>query len=891
VAAIAGGALVAGLGAATAAMGTLAVAGTKTAISVESAFAGVAKTTDGLVDEFGNMTDVGQQVYDQFVDLSTQVPVSVEELMRIGEIAGQLGIGREALAGFTKTVADLSVATDLTQESAAKDMARLANIFEVQSENMVSNMKNVGSSLVALGNNFAASEPQILKFAQRIGAAGKVAGLTQQDVLGIGTAFTAVGVPAARGGTAVQRALQGINKAVTESGDKLEVLAQTSGVTTEEFAEQWEDDAAGAFAEFVQGLGSQGDNAFQTLEALDLGNQRTIQSFMALAGAGDLVEETIREANGAFEEGNALQQEVQKRYQTTRSQLKMMRNELRSFALRIGNALLPVLNRLLEHLEPVVIAIGRSLADAFETIGPHLMTFLDVMENVIGVGETFKETWKELPEPLQSIAGLLGNIINLIEGDIGFGDLLPPAVSERFSGLVETLNNIRDKVKQILGIGGEDMPSFAGAMPGGPEGEPRKSPFKNMIPESTMQRVREFRRAFETISKIVSGLATGKISLKQLLPPSLVKRFMVFKTQVIDPVARSLERLGKRVIRLVVQEFNRWSQWIAENRSTIIAFFRRVGQVIGVIAYIFGKIFIPMFLDAFTFIRPLIVGFLNHLRLVLQFIMNVFLGRWGKAWENVKQIVKNTWVTLKKTFWAFLNWAARWITKIWQTRVGKQWRKNWDMFHEIVRKITKEQIPKILRGLRDWFLETFIGKDLEEIRKSWKDKFEAFKSAVEPPIDAIKTAVGGITDAIKSAIDALESLGEIDISPNVDWPSIPDWVPGVGGGNGPTGTGQGTRPPHERFAMGGILQGGFKAFQRGGIVRGPQLGLIGEGRMNEAVVPLPGGRSIPVDFQGRGGTTTISFTYSPVFSMGDENEVRASFIPFLRRTLQDMGVI
>jgi tape measure domain-containing protein len=54
-------------------------------------------------------------------------------------------------------------------------------------------------------------------------------------------------------------------------------------------------------------------------------------------------------------------------------------------------------------------------------------------------------------------------------------------------------------------------------------------------------------------------------------------------------------------------------------------------------------------------------------------------------------------------------------------------------------------------------------------------------------------------------------------------------------------------------ANGGIAQGGFRAFASGGIVTGPTLGLVGEGRYNEAVIPLPDGKSVPVDLGGMGG--------------------------------------
>ena len=53
------------------------------------------------------------------------------------------------------------------------------------------------------------------------------------------------------------------------------------------------------------------------------------------------------------------------------------------------------------------------------------------------------------------------------------------------------------------------------------------------------------------------------------------------------------------------------------------------------------------------------------------------------------------------------------------------------------------------------------------------------------------------------------------------------------------------------FANGGIAPGGFRAFANGGVVSGPTLGLVGEGKYNEAVVPLPDGKSIPVQLGGR----------------------------------------
>ena len=59
------------------------------------------------------------------------------------------------------------------------------------------------------------------------------------------------------------------------------------------------------------------------------------------------------------------------------------------------------------------------------------------------------------------------------------------------------------------------------------------------------------------------------------------------------------------------------------------------------------------------------------------------------------------------------------------------------------------------------------------------------------------------------------------------------------------------------FAKGGMMEGGFAAYSAGGVVKKPTLGLIGEGRMNEAVVPLPDGKSIPIE-GNMGGNSQVN---------------------------------
>ena len=88
-------------------------------------------------------------------------------------------------------------------------------------------------------------------------------------------------------------------------------------------------------------------------------------------------------------------------------------------------------------------------------------------------------------------------------------------------------------------------------------------------------------------------------------------------------------------------------------------------------------------------------------------------------------------------------------------------------------------------------------------------------------------------------------------------------------------------------ANGGVAGGGWKpfpvtAFANGGIVNGPTLGLVGEGKYNEAIVPLPDGRSIPVQMKGGGG--------GGLREAMNGNTGRASNSPILNMSFQSTNI-
>lgn len=385
----------------------IGVASVKMAVSFESAFAGVIKTTDGLTDEFGKLTESGKGLQQEFRNLAKEVPTAVEELLAIGELGGQLGIAKDDLLDFTRTIAAMGEATNLTTEEAATGFAQIANIMGTPQE-MISNM---GSAVVELGNNFATTERDILSFGQRIAGAGQIAGLTEAEVFGIGAAMSSVGVQAEAGGTAVQKVLLAMNQAVVEGNDQLEIFAATSGLSAEEFSAAWEDDAGPIFNEFVKGLGLAGDDALTILSELELGDQRLIRSFLSLAGAGDLLGDAMESSSVAFADNTALAKEAAQRYATTESQFKIFKNTIKDVGITIGQALLPALNKVLSFGLKIANAVG-FMVEQFKEFG--IRDFFSTFEDGSSVLSGFFKKLGLGEKPARKIAGVINTIAQFL---------------------------------------------------------------------------------------------------------------------------------------------------------------------------------------------------------------------------------------------------------------------------------------------------------------------------------------------------------------------------------------------------------------------------------------------------------------------------------------------
>lgn len=435
----------------------------------ESAFAGVRKTVDATEQEFAVLRQAIR-------DMAKEIPATREEIAGVMEAAGQLGIAKEHLVTFTRTMVDLGVATNMTSEEAAMALARLANITQMPQ----SAFDRLGATIVHLGNNLATTESEIVEMGLRIAGAGHQIGLTEHQILGFAAALSSVGINAEAGGSAISRFMIRMSAAVAEGGRDLQTFAAVAGMSAEEFARAFRETPAEAMTLFIEGLGEigrAGGDVFAILESLGLTEIRLRDAILRLAGSHTVLRESLDLAAVGWEENAALTEEASRRYETVASKWQMLKNRATDLLVTLYDALRPTLlsvmdagNRAIDwaergvewfaRLDPEVQRTALALAALVAGIGPLLV----VGGKVIGVLGGMVGAFAALASPIGAVIAAVaafalawqrnwGGIRDVTETVIryiaGAIDLLPQVFRDRLQAVFTVVSAI---VQRIVGV-------------------------------------------------------------------------------------------------------------------------------------------------------------------------------------------------------------------------------------------------------------------------------------------------------------------------------------------------------------------------------------------------------------------------------------------------------
>ncbi|MCD6432966.1 MAG: phage tail tape measure protein, partial [Sulfurimonas sp.] len=302
---------------------------------LEQGMVGVAKTT-GLSGAELEKLDKGLEKLSQ--DLKG---VSIRELMSVAETAGQLGVtGTKDILQFSKAISMIAVATDLTADQAANDFAIMKNILKEP----IKNVEKLGSVMNELTNTSEANASQIVEYTKRIGAQGKIFGLTSAEIMGLGATLVGVGATAEAGGSAVSRVM---SKMVSDT----EAFAKASKMSFQDFSKMIDKDPVEALKKFLTEMGKldkkQQELTFKELKISSVEMKKVIQ---LLGGATDKLAKNLETANDEYRDGTSLVDEYAIASKSLESAFKDINNEFDILKKRLGKELSADIKNLTDNM-------------------------------------------------------------------------------------------------------------------------------------------------------------------------------------------------------------------------------------------------------------------------------------------------------------------------------------------------------------------------------------------------------------------------------------------------------------------------------------------------------------------------------------------------------------
>lgn len=399
--------------------------------ALEESITGVEKTTNAARSEMVGLAK-------ELEGLSTLISgTATNDLLRYAEVAGQMGIrGSEALRDMAIAADALGVSTDLAGDEAIQALERI-NKITGESENGIN---GVASAVVALGNEFAASESDIVAFAKDLATGTTSAKLSSKAIFGIAAALKEIGLPQERTRSTFDRTFRFIESAVKKGGDAFVDLQKITGQTADELQENFGTRSEVIFVDFLKGLKGIQDGGGTTADVLanfGVTAGETIQTLGTMTGQIENIERGLRTADKAVTDGNAHLVEASKFWANQTSEINRAAAALTAFKARIGE----------------------TLTDETQTsLDGFTQAFLENEEAITKVANAFTDMGIASLEGVGSIGNLLGAIGDAT-GGVSLLDIAIANVSRSFNAIEVVIDTMATGVA-VLNL---EIQTFFGA--------------------------------------------------------------------------------------------------------------------------------------------------------------------------------------------------------------------------------------------------------------------------------------------------------------------------------------------------------------------------------------------------------------------------------------------
>ncbi|AUS02265.1 coil containing protein [Vibrio phage 2.096.O._10N.286.48.B5] len=357
---------------------------------LEAAITKVEKTT-------GIARDQVEGLADQLLHLSNDVtPTTTNELLRFAEVAGQLGTKSTADILSLVSAADaLELSTNLAGDEAVELLSRIL----IMTGEGVPAIHNLSSSVVALGNDFAVSEQDIVHMTKELISGTREINLGSAAAAAFGTVLKELGQPAERSRTAIQRLAGSIKEASLTGGDDLERLIDITGMTADEIEKNLGERPEAvlvAFLEGLNGISESGGIASDALRKMGIDGTEATSVLTVLAGGTERLKTALELSNEQYVKADGHFKEAVKSYANQDAAVGRLANKFTTLKTKIGEAFSDETN------------------DAIKSLG-------DVLNDTEGDVVALMEYLPLMVDGLLDVADAINEITASLDGDEGIG--------------------------------------------------------------------------------------------------------------------------------------------------------------------------------------------------------------------------------------------------------------------------------------------------------------------------------------------------------------------------------------------------------------------------------------------------------------------------------------
>lgn len=304
--------------------------------TIDDAMSAVQKTTGMTREEVENLRN-------SLKNIDTRT--STEELLKIAEIGGRLGLAKEDIEAFARSVDVANVALGDSFQGGAEEIAtvlgKIRGAFQDTKEMGIEDAFNaIGSALNSVGATCAATEGNVAQFAQRLGALPDAMKPSVQEAIGLGAAFENASINAEVAATAygqlMTKAASNIGKFAAAMGEPVEEIRELLNTNPVEFMLR--------FAESMRGMPA--DELGAQLKDLKLNAVGVQEAIGAMSSQTDEFRRILEVSATEFANGTSMMEEFGTVNNNAAAQLEKAKNEVQDAKVVLGEELIPLITEI-----------------------------------------------------------------------------------------------------------------------------------------------------------------------------------------------------------------------------------------------------------------------------------------------------------------------------------------------------------------------------------------------------------------------------------------------------------------------------------------------------------------------------------------------------------------